>query len=35
MNAYLELSPAAPNAREAKDLIYKWEFMIERGADKK
>ena len=35
MNAYLELFPAAPNAREAKDLIYKWEFMIERGADKK
>jgi tetratricopeptide (TPR) repeat protein len=35
MNAYLELSPAAPNAREAKDLTYKWEFMIERGTDKK
>ena len=35
MNAFLELSPGAPNAREAKDLIYKWEFMIERAADKK
>jgi tetratricopeptide (TPR) repeat protein len=35
MTAYLELSPAAANAREAKDLIYKWEFMIERGGDKK
>jgi tetratricopeptide (TPR) repeat protein len=35
MNVYLELSPVAPNVREAKDLIYKWEFMIERGADKK
>lgn len=35
MAAYLELSPAAANAREAKDLIYKWEFMIERGGDKK
>ncbi len=35
MAAYLELAPAAANAREAKDLIYKWEFMIERGGDKK
>ena len=35
MAAYLELSPSAANAREAKDLIYKWEFMIERGGDKK
>lgn len=35
MTAYLELSPGAANAREAKDLIYKWEFMIERGGDKK
>ena len=35
MNAFLELSPGVPTAREAKDLIYKWEFMIERGADKK
>lgn len=35
MAAYLELSPGAANAREAKDLIYKWEFMIERGGDKK
>jgi tetratricopeptide (TPR) repeat protein len=35
MSAYLELSPAASNAREAKDLIYKWEFMIERGGNKK
>lgn len=35
MAAYLQLAPAAANAREAKDAIYKWEFMIERGEDKK
>lgn len=35
MNSYLELYPGAQNVREAKDLIYKWEFMVERGADKK
>lgn len=35
MNAFLELSPGVPSARDAKDLIYKWEFMIERGEDKK
>jgi len=35
MNTYLQLQPAAQNAREAKDLVYKWEFMIERGSDKK
>ena len=35
MNAYLRLFPGAPDAREAKDLIYKWEFMIERGEGSK
>lgn len=35
MNAYLQLLPGAQNAREAKDLVYKWEFMIERGTDRK
>ncbi|NOY87592.1 MAG: tetratricopeptide repeat protein [Deltaproteobacteria bacterium] len=27
---YLQLAPEAPNARAAKDQIYKWEFMMER-----
>ncbi|MBC7362416.1 MAG: tetratricopeptide repeat protein [Candidatus Aminicenantes bacterium] len=31
MNIYLELYPDAPDAREAKDQIYKWEYMIEKG----
>lgn len=35
MNAYLDLAPSAQNVREAKDLIYRWEFQIERGEDKK
>jgi tetratricopeptide (TPR) repeat protein len=35
MNTYLQLQPGAQNAREAKDLVYKWEFMIERGTDRK
>lgn len=35
MNAYLELMPDAADARDAKDLIYKWEFMKEQGAQQK
>ncbi|MGQ9800630.1 MAG: hypothetical protein ACUVRL_03055 [Candidatus Saccharicenans sp.] len=35
MNYYLKLYPGAQNAREARDLIYKWEFMLERGQNKK
>lgn len=31
MNIYLDLYPDAPDAREAKDQIYKWEFMIEKA----
>ncbi|MCS7164319.1 MAG: tetratricopeptide repeat protein [Thermodesulfovibrio sp.] len=30
MNLYLELYPDAPDARAAKDEIYKWEFELER-----
>jgi tetratricopeptide (TPR) repeat protein len=30
MNVYLQLSPDAPNARAAKDEIYKWEFALEK-----
>ena len=30
MNAYLELHPGAPDAREARDLIYQWQFQLER-----
>ena len=30
MNVYLQLSPDAPNARAAKDEIYKWEFSLEK-----
>ncbi|MGQ9693174.1 MAG: tetratricopeptide repeat protein [Thermodesulfobacteriota bacterium] len=29
--AYLELFPDAPDARAAKEEIYKWEFMMEKG----
>jgi len=29
MNAYLELYPEAPDSREAKDRIIKWEFLLE------
>jgi tetratricopeptide (TPR) repeat protein len=31
MNIYLELYPDAPDIRTAKDQIYKWEFMMEKG----
>jgi len=31
MNIYLELYPDAPDLRQAKDQIYKWEFLIEKG----
>ena len=31
MNTYLNLAPESPNARAAKDQIYKWEFMMEKG----
>lgn len=31
MNNYLELLPDAPNARQVKDEIYKWQFKMERG----
>jgi len=30
MKTYLNLAPEAPNARAAKDQIYKWEFMMEK-----
>jgi tetratricopeptide (TPR) repeat protein len=30
MNVYLQLLPDAPNARAAKDEIYKWEFALEK-----
>jgi len=31
MKIYLELLPDAPDLREAKDQIYRWEFMMEKG----
>jgi tetratricopeptide (TPR) repeat protein len=31
MNIYLELYPDDPDIRAAKDQIYKWEFMMEKG----
>jgi len=31
MKTYLNLAPEAPNARAAKDQIYKWEFAMEKG----
>ena len=31
MNIYLKAAPDAPDARAAKDEIYKWEFMMEKG----
>ena len=31
MKTYLQLAPEAPNVRAAKDQIYKWEFMMEKG----
>jgi len=30
MKTYLQLAPEAPNARAAKDQIYKWEFKMEK-----
>jgi tetratricopeptide (TPR) repeat protein len=35
MTVYLELNPDAPNARAAKDEIYKWEFQLEEQGKKK
>ena len=34
MTIYLQLSPDAPNARAAKDEIYKWEFALEKEGKK-
>jgi tetratricopeptide (TPR) repeat protein len=34
MTVYLQLAPDAPNARAAKDEIYKWEFMLEKEGKK-
>jgi len=34
MTVYLQLAPDAPNARAAKDEIYKWEFMLEKQGKK-
>ena len=34
MNVYLQLNPDAPNARAAKDEIYKWEFSLEKEGKK-
>ncbi|BAU23147.1 hypothetical protein THC_0756 [Caldimicrobium thiodismutans] len=31
MNIYLDLYPDAPDVRAAKDEIYRWEFLMERG----
>jgi tetratricopeptide (TPR) repeat protein len=31
MNIYLDLYPDAPDTRAAKDQIYKWEYMMEKG----
>jgi len=31
LKTYLDLSPDAPDVRQAKDEIYKWEFMMEKG----
>jgi len=31
MNIYLDLYPEAPDVRAAKDQIYKWEYMMEKG----
>ena len=33
MKTYLLLAPEAPNARAAKNQIYKWEFKMEKGAN--
>jgi tetratricopeptide (TPR) repeat protein len=34
MTIYLQLNPDAPNARAAKDEIYKWEFSLEKEGKK-
>jgi tetratricopeptide (TPR) repeat protein len=34
MTVYLQLAPDAPNARAAKDEIYKWEFILEKEGKK-
>ena len=34
MHAFIDLAPDAKNAREAADLTYKWEFMLERASGK-
>ncbi len=34
MTGYLQLAPDAPNARAAKDEIYKWEFLLEKEGKK-
>jgi tetratricopeptide (TPR) repeat protein len=34
MTVYLQLNPDAPNARAAKDEIYKWEFSMEKERKK-
>jgi len=31
LQIYLDLYPDAPDVREAKDQIYKWEYMMEKG----
>ena len=31
MKTYLNLALEAPNAKAAKDQIYKWEFAMEKG----
>ena len=31
MNIYLKAAPDAPDARDTKDEIYKWEFKMEKG----
>ncbi|MEW6003577.1 MAG: tetratricopeptide repeat protein [Nitrospirota bacterium] len=35
MNIYLQLGPDAPDARSAKDEIYKWELQMEKAGKAK
>lgn len=35
MNYYLELSPDAPDARESRDEIYRWEFLLKEKTGSK
>ena len=35
MNIYIDLYPDAPNIRQVKDEIYKWEFMMEKETEGK